>query len=400
LSHTHSHDETPRVTARTEAVLWVVVAIILAAVGVGLAYTWPSDLSQLGSQQFLDDGASWEQATVLSVDDSGVMTVRVLGESGTSQVDPPGITGLVVSPGDSISVVKLGSGDLIFSDFHRTEPMVILLVLYVLAVLAIARWRGLGALLGLALALGIVAFYTVPALLDGAPPIIVGLVTGAGALCVLLYVAHGFNARTTTAYLGTVAGLLVTAGLGWWAVGAAHIPGVPSDAEINVNFVAPALSLSGLALCGVMLAGLGVLNDVTVTQASAVWELRRARPDFSRVDVYKRAMRVGRDHIASTVYTIAFAYVGAALPLIVLVLVYNNSIGNAITSSEIAGEIVRTLVGSLGLVLAVPLTTLIAASVAGPGAIVPEPSGRRALRIQREVSDVLDDDHAGRAQGV
>jgi uncharacterized membrane protein len=394
VTHGHSHDEPPRVTARTEGVLWAVVGLILAIVGVGLAFTWPSNLSQLGSQQFLDEGATWEQATVLSVDDSGTMTVQVHGQDGTAEVQPPGVAGVEVKPGDVISVVRLQTGDVIFSDFHRTQPMVLLLVLYILAVLLVARWRGLGALLGLAFALGIVAFYTVPALLNGSPPIIVGLVTGAGALCVLLYVAHGFNARTTTAYLGTIAGLLVTAGLGWWAVGAAHIPGVPSDAEINVSIVTSAVSLSGLALCGVMLAGLGVLNDVTVTQASAVWELRRARPDLGRIEVYKRAMRVGRDHIASTVYTIAFAYVGSALPLIVLILVYNNSIGNAITSSEIAGEIVRTLVGSLGLVLAVPLTTMIGAIVAAPGSAVPEATGRRALRIQREVAEVLDEDGA------
>jgi len=214
-------------------------------------------------------------------------------------------------------------------------------------------------------------------------------VTGTGALSILLYVAHGFNARTTTAFLGTVAGLLVTALLGSWAIGAAHIPGVPSEAEVNVGFVSGTLSLSGLALCGLMLAGLGVLNDVTVTQASAVWELRRARPDLSRWDVYRRAMRVGRDHIASTVYTIAFAYVGSALPLIVLILVYNNSVGRAVGSSEIAGEVVRTLVGSLGLVLAVPFTTLIGAVVAQPGALKSSPSARRERRLNPTTPQVV-----------
>lgn len=368
----HMHGDAPRVSQRTEAVLWVLVAVILACTGFGLAFTWPSNLSQLGSQQFLDDGASWVIATVESVDaDTGAMTVHVHGSTGTVEVQPAGISGLRVEPGDEIRAVRLATGEVIFSDFQRTEPMVFLLVLYVLAVLLIARWKGLGALLGLVFALGIVAFYTVPALLNGSPPILVGLVTGTGSLCILLYVAHGFNARTTTAYLGTVAGLLVTAGLGWWAVGAAHIPGVPSDADINVTIVNSAVTLSGLALCGLMLAGLGVLNDVTVTQASAVWELREARPDLGRTEIYRRAMRVGRDHIASTVYTIAFAYVGAALPLIVLILVYNNSIENAVTSSELAGEIVRTLVGSFGLVLAVPLTTVIAVLVAGKSSLAP-----------------------------
>src|SRR5690606_10327178 len=121
----------------------------------------------------------------------------------------------------------------------------------------------------------------------------------------------------------------------------------------------------GLVLCGVILAGLGVLNDVTVAQASAVWELRAARPDMSRIELFARGMRIGRDHIASTVYTIAFAYVGAALPTIMLVSLYDTSAAATLTSADIAEEVVRTLVGSIGLVLAVPLTTAIGAIVVG-----------------------------------
>ena len=108
-----------------------------------------------------------------------------------------------------------------------------------------------------------------------------------------------------------------------------------------------------------ILAGLGVLNDVTVTQASAVWELHAAKPHASRRELFGRGMRIGRDHIASTVYTIAFVYVGAALPTIILASLYDSSLEQTLTSSDIGEEIVRTLVGSIGLVLVVPLTTLI-----------------------------------------
>jgi len=323
----------------------------------------------LGSEQFLEHGAEWRTVEVVAFDpETGDATVVFPNEPERHVVPPSGIYGIEVEPGQQLRVVQLATGELIFSDFERGQPLLLLLVLYVLVVLIVARWRGLGALLGLALAFGVFIFYTVPALLEGAPPVLVGLVTGAGALAMLLYVAHGFNARTTTAYLGTIAGLALTAGLGVWAVNAAHIPGVPSEYETNVLFISGDLQLSGLALCGIMLASLGLLNDVTVTQASAAWELRRARPDLSRWELYRRTMRVGRDHIASTVYTIAFAYVGAALPLIILILAYNSSVGGAVTSSEIAGEVVRTLVGSIGLVLTVPLTTAIAAVVAAPGA--------------------------------
>lgn len=365
----HSHAETrPRATPGATRVLWALVVGVLGGVLVGAMVTWPSSWDMLGSQQFLYEDARRLDAEVVSFDEStGESVVRLTtpGAEGEREMAPTGVGSLVLEPGDQVRVVELDEGPLVFSDFERGTPILALLIVYVVLVIAVAWWRGLGALLGLAAAFGIVAFYTVPALLDGASPPLVGLVTAAGALFVLLYVAHGPNARTTTAYLGTIAGLAVTAALGTWAVTAAKIPGVPSEAEINIAFVEGRLSLQGLALCGLMIAGLGVLNDVTITQASAVWELGAARPDLGPWQLFSRGMRIGRDHIASTVYTIAFAYVGASLPLIMLVAVYDNPLSGAITSSEIAGEVVRTLVGSIGLVLAVPLTTAIGALIVG-----------------------------------
>ncbi|WP_430868908.1 YibE/F family protein [Demequina aurantiaca] len=346
--------------------------MIGVAVAVGAAMTWPSNLSTLGSEQLIADDAEWVKADVVSVDEAtGQITVDVTsrGEPQRASVQPSGVPGMLFEPGDSIRVLELPDGSMVFSDFDRTEPMLLLLAIYVLVVLLVARWRGAGALLGLGIAFGIVVFYAVPSLLDGNSPVLVGLVTGAGALFALLYIAHGPNARTTTAYLGTIAGLAVTALIGVWAVSAANIPGVPGEAELSLIYINGNISLSGLALCGLILAGLGILNDVTVTQASAVWELRSARPDLPRLEVFKRGMRIGRDHIASTVYTFAFAYVGASLPLIVIVLHFDTGAETAITSSEVAGEIVRTLVGSIGLVLAVPLTTAIAALVVGRHAV-------------------------------
>ena len=142
--------------------------------------------------------------------------------------------------------------------------------------------------------------------------------------------------------------------------------------------------LRGLFLCGVVLAGLGVLNDVTITQASAVWELRSSAPEASRRVLFSRAMRTGRDHIASTVYTIAFAYAGAALPVLLLVQVYRLSLVQTLTSGQFAEEIVRTLVGSIGLVLAIPLTTAIATLVATSEPV----DGRRRHRVAEPLSHV------------
>ncbi|WP_062388147.1 YibE/F family protein [Demequina iriomotensis] len=365
----HSHSERPpRASAATTRLLWALVLGVLGAVAVGAALTWPSSWESLGSQSLLYEGAQRLDATVVSTDpDSGATTVDITteGEEGEREMAPTGVPTLELQPGDRLRVVELDDGTLVFSDFERASPILALLIVYVVLVLAVAWWRGIGALLGLMAAFGIIAFYTVPALFDGANPPLVGMVTSAGALAVLLYIAHGFNARTTTAYLGTIAGLLFTAILGTWAVHAAQIPGVPSEAEINLAFLDGEIPLHGLALCGLMIAGLGVLNDVTITQASAVWELGKARPDLGAWQLFSRGMRIGRDHIASTVYTIAFAYVGASLPLIMLIAAYDDPVTGAITSSELAGEVVRTLVGSIGLVLAVPLTTGIGALIVG-----------------------------------
>ncbi|MDN4482354.1 YibE/F family protein [Demequina lignilytica] len=391
--HSHLTERRPAATPGTTRLLWALVGAVLAAVVVGAAVTWPSTFAMLGSQPMLYEGASRVDATVLAVDDAtGDVTVEVTTEGHEQQtvMSPTGIPSLTFEEGDRIRAIELDDGAVVFSDFERGGPLLALLILYVVLVLAVAWWRGLGALLGLVAAFGIVGFYTIPALLDGGSPAIIGLVTSAGALFVLLYVAHGPNARTTTAYLGTIAGLLVTAVLGTWAVDAARIPGVPDDAQINIAFVEGRLSLSGLALCGLMIAGLGVLNDVTITQASAVWELGAARPDLGPWQLFVRGMRIGRDHIASTVYTIAFAYVGASLPLIMLIAVYDNPVSTAVTSSELAGEVVRTLVGSIGLVLAVPLTTGIGALIVGLGGEALAEPADDAERPQSAAQDSLE----------
>ena len=177
----------------------------------------------------------------------------------------------------------------------------------------------------------------------------------------VLYFAHGFSARTSTALLGTMFGLAITALLAAWATDAANLAGVGSHDATRPTV--DNISISGIILCGLIISGLGVLNDVTITQSSAVWELWELAPETSARQLFTSAMRIGRDHIASTVYTIAFAYAGAALPILILVMLYERPLGDALTSAELSEEVIRTLVGSVGLVLAVPVTTLIAVLV-------------------------------------
>lgn len=275
--------------------------------------------------------------------------------------------------GDTIRVMSApgippGYPPYTFEDFDRGPPMAVLVALFVILVLLVARWRGLASLLGLGLALVVVWRFTLPDLLLGRPAALVGLLSAALIMFVVLYLAHGFSLRSSTALLGTLAGLVVTATIGAWASGAAHLTGLSDEFALDLMAYAPAVRLRSVLLAGTILAGLGVLNDVTVTQASAVWELHDAQPAASWRRLVAQGMRIGRDHIASTIYTIAFAYVAAALPLVLLVSMSSGMpLLQAVTSGELAEEVARTLVGSIGLVLAIPLTTMVAAFVVCSG---------------------------------
>jgi uncharacterized membrane protein len=195
-----------------------------------------------------------------------------------------------------------------------------------------------------------------PGLLSENSPTLVSLVGSAAIMFVVLYLAHGFSARTTTALVGTLFGLTLVAVMGSVAVSAARLTGLTSEETVTLQGYDPTLSFSGLVLAGIVVAGLGVLNDVTITQASAIWQLREVSPEIRWRELYRRGMTVGRDHIASTVYTIVFAYAGAALPALLLIEIYSRPLWTTVTSS-LAEEVIRTMVGAIALVLAVPVTT-------------------------------------------
>jgi uncharacterized membrane protein len=250
-----------------------------------------------------------------------------------------------------------------FSDFVRTAPMVLLALLYAVVVIAVARWRGLRAIVGLGGAYAVLALFVLPALAEGRPALPVALAGSAAITFGVLYFAHGFSARTSTALLGTLFGLGAIAVLADWATGAAFLTGTGDENTYQLINGAGRLSVSGMITCGLVISGLGVLNDVTVTQSSAVWELHELAPGTGFRSLFASAMRIGRDHIASTVYTIAFAYAGAALPVLILVMLYDQPVLDALTSGQLAEEVVRTLAGSIGLVLAVPVTTALAVLV-------------------------------------
>jgi len=248
-----------------------------------------------------------------------------------------------------------------FSDFERRTPLVALSLLFAVAVVAVARWRGFASLIGLGFAGFILVKFMFPALVSGSNPVLVGLIGSSAIMFVVLYAAHGFSARTTTALVGTLAGLILSGLLGYGATRWAHLTGVSAEEDYVLAAAAPDLALTSVVICGIIVAGLGVLNDVTITQASAVWELADSDPDQKRL--FSRAMRIGRDHIASTVYTIAFATAGAVLPVLLLIAIYDRPLLEVLQTELFASELIRTLVGSIGLVLAVPLTTAIGVAV-------------------------------------
>lgn len=186
----------------------------------------------------------------------------------------------------------------------------------------------------------------------------------AAILYAVIYLAHGVSLRTSAALLGTLSALLLAAGLSWAAIQLAHLTGLSDEQNTTVSAYLGNVSIGGLLLAGFIIGSLGVLNDVTVTQSSTVFELARLRG--SRRAIFVGAIRVGRDHIASTVYTLVLAYAGSSLPLLLLFSVANRSLTDVLTGESVAIEIARSAVGGMALALSVPLTTGIAAVLAKP----------------------------------
>jgi uncharacterized membrane protein len=205
--------------------------------------------------------------------------------------------------------------------------------------------------------------FVFPALLRGASPLGVALTGGIVIAVSTIYLAHGISDRTTVALVGTIASLLLTAALGAAFGAAAHLSGLANEESVNLLAFAPELDFRGLLLAATIIGALGVLDDVTITQVSAVWELHHSDPQVEARGLYSAGIRIGRDHIASTVNTLVLAYTAAALPMLLLFTQSGLAMGEVLTTETLAVEIVQTLVGSIGLVASVPLTTALASWV-------------------------------------
>lgn len=300
------------------------------------------------------------------VNGCGTATVRLEGTAEGVVVDLPNGSGAPrVAEGDRVVVVLNDTPDgesYTIVDHQRGTGLRVLAAAFVAALLAFGRWQGVTALVGLGVTFGVLLFFVVPAILGGDPPLLVAIVGASAIMLSVLYLTHGFSLSTTVALAGTLLSLALTGLLAALAVAGLHLTGVTDDISMAVD-VAHGVNMEGLLLAGIIIGSLGVLDDVTVTQAVTVAELSRANPRYGARQLYRSASRVGRSHIASVVNTIVLAYAGASLPLLVLTVGDNGSLGGVVTTQLVTQEIVRSAVATLGLIAAVPITTALAATV-------------------------------------
>jgi uncharacterized membrane protein len=258
------------------------------------------------------------------------------------------------------------------ADLYRVPVLALLLGIFAIAVTIVGGWRGVRSLIALALTLAVVVKLVVPLILAGYEPALVAIAAATGVTIVTFLLTEGARMTTVAAAIGTFVALALTAALAVIFDQLARFTALrgSEDAVYLQGLGIHGLDLGGLILAGIIFGALGILDDVTVTQAATVDELHEADPRVSRLDLARRSMNVGRSHIAATVNTLVLAYVGAALPLIVLFAAGRQDPFLIVSSEVVAVEVVRAIVGSIGIVAAVPLTTAIAVMLVGRGVAI------------------------------
>ncbi|MGP3631930.1 YibE/F family protein [Streptomyces sp. 24-1644] len=425
-SHSHSHGPAAPVSKHLRKVIAAVLIPFATAVLVGLVAFWPGGApahertgvgfdrqTQSGKVVRVDtvDCADVNAAQVPATGDTSTPSGReaVNAQTGdckkatievTSGKDKGRTFAEIVQP-DAPRQLHEGQGvvvayapdaprDLQYSvtDVNRKFPMALLAAIFALVVVAVGRLRGVMALIALAVSFAVLTLFILPAILQGSNPLVVAVIGASAIMLAALYMCHGLTARTSVAVIGTLISLLLIGLLGSLFIGWASLTGNTDDNTGLIHGLYPDIDMSGLLLAGVIIGSLGVLDDVTVTQTSAVWELHQADPTMGARKLYKAGIRIGRDHIASVVNTLVLAYAGAALPLLLLFSIAQSSMGTVANSELVAVEIFRTLIGSIGLVASVPVTTALAALVVsadrtGPGAEGGAPAPARTGRGRR-----------------
>jgi uncharacterized membrane protein len=363
----------------------VVAGVAALAIGTvaGLAILWPSDDTAELSDVF---GQKTESAEVVdvaaaecrnpAVSDCEELTLELRSGPDTDARS-------TIISGDSGPAPDLGVGDRVrvtkndvppgsgpgaeayaLSEVERQTPMLWLLLVFSLLVVVFGRLRGALALVGLGLSLLVVAKFVVPAILEGEAPLAVAIVGAVAVMLATITLAHGVNAKSLAAILGTAGSLVLTVMLALLFTELAKLTGLSSEEATLLQASGTDVSLEGLVLAGMVIGALGVLDDVTVSQASTVLAVRAADPRQGFRALYRRGLAVGRDHVTATVNTLVLAYVGASLPVLLVFSAGGVGAFDAVNLELVAKEVVGTLVGSIGLIAAVPLTTALAAMLA------------------------------------
>lgn len=254
-----------------------------------------------------------------------------------------------------------GSETYLITDYVRRTPLLVLFLLFVVITVIIGKWKGLSSILGMGVSFLVILKFILPSIYSGSDPVTIAILGSLAIIPVTFFLSHGFNRKTLVAIVGTLISLVVTGILATLFVEATKLTGFASEEAGFLNvFKEGTINIKGLLLAGMIIGVLGVLDDITISQSAIVQELKLANPQLKSKDLYLKAMSVGKDHIASMVNTLILVYTGAALPLLLLFVDNPRPFSELINYEIIADEVVRTLVGSIGLVLAVPITTFIA----------------------------------------
>ncbi|GAA4449958.1 YibE/F family protein [Phytohabitans houttuyneae] len=417
-SHTHGGDRPHHQRAGRTAL--IVLAVAAAATVAAMALLWPR--GDVGGDQAAGEAQVTGDVVAVAItpcpelpdspqvvprggpQECGTVTIKLTsGPDKGQQIEtdkPRGPGSPEVGEGDHLTLIHTeGTASGVayqILDHQRGNGLWVLVVAFALAVVAFGRLRGLAALGGLAITFGVLLFFIVPAILDGRSPLLVAVVGSTAIMLSVLYLTHGFTVPTTVAVLGTLASLTLTGLLAAAATAALHLTGVGTEETNFLTIAYSDVNMQGLLLAGILIGSLGVLDDVAVTQAVTVSELAHANPALSATRLYRAAARVGRAHITSVINTLVLAYAGASLPLLILLAAGNARLGESLTSQMLSQEIVRSVVGTMGLIAAVPITTALAAFAAtrkpkskpaAPAAAPTPPAPRRRRGI-----DVTSDD--------
>ena len=389
VPHAHSSSPPPGLDSVRKSLVFRLIAamLMIAAVAtlIGIFALWPNNERSEEIQRNAEDIALTSDLLKATVHEA---SESICGYSISSEVEMCRNVTVVVQEGlESGSLVvlpevntsfdptfpQLAAGDNVilgfdsvtnsyyYQDRDRMSSLWWLILLFAVTVICLARVRGLLALFAMGGTVLMLVKFIAPSVLDGNDPVLVCVVAAAAIAYFSLYFTHGFSLMTTVALAGTLIALGLTLGISWIFFELAKFSGYSSEEAFVLPFLAESLDVRGLLLGGTIIAALGALDDVTVTQAATVLELSARNKALSTRQLMMSGLRVGREHIASTVNTLLLAYAGSSIPLLLLFAVSEQSLGDVANSELIAIELVRTLCGSIGLVAALPITTYLAA---------------------------------------